>query len=151
MFAVHVNRSCRTANVKYDWPYLTARQVRFTCNYDLYRDVTLLRGRATKDQRDGYLCPPLSLSLFFPRSSSLFLSFSLSPGGSMSLQSVHDMPAGVTQERNEGPRQIRFLAVKASSPSTRMLYTRTYNPLSLIPLLRPFSPFCPLASRTRGP
>jgi len=88
--ARNVRRSCncRTANVKYDWPYLTARRVRFTCNYDLYRDVTLLRATETSAR---WLSPSFS----FPRSFSLPIPLS----GRVSLQSVHDMPAGVT--RNE--------------------------------------------------
>lgn len=51
---------------------------------------------------------------------SLSLLLSLSLRGRLPRQSAHDVPAGVT-ERNEGPRQIRFLAVKAALPLATLL------------------------------
>lgn len=79
------------------WPVVSlVRQARFTCNYDLYRGVIFLRG----ERKIGAMA--LSLSLPLPHSSTT---------SAVCARHARRSYTGW----NEGPRQIRFLPVKALS------------------------------------
>lgn len=82
------------------WPVVSpVRQARFTCNYDLYRGVIFLRG----ERKIGAMA--LSLPLSAPPSAHS------STTSAVCARHARRSYTGW----NEGPRQIRFLPVKALS------------------------------------